>query len=420
MADIDWPRWLRPGDRLVASHMSAEPAALLASMAAFTAVPQPLHLMLGVPFTDAAAALPDGCELTTYGGMGSAAAMAGLRPVRISPQPYGRSARVYEDGTWHCDVALVSLGRGLDGRLYLGPSHGAAMAAARRARHVIAQVSDRVPFLPGAEWPPDLRLAAVLETGAGPPALEVEHAPDEVEIAIGARVAGCVPEGACLQVGIGTLPSALLQALGHHRHLGVHTGMLTDALHRLVRSGVADGSRKTADRGIAVTGSLYGTRGLYEAVSRDPGPLALRPPGQTHDLAAIARIDDMACLNSALEVDLLGNVNAEAVVDEQGRWRYVGGVGGLPDFVRGAIASGRGQSVIALASRTARGRPRIVARLAGPCTVAASDADVVVTEHGVARLRDLPLHERVRRMVSLADPQDREALEQDARRMGLT
>ena len=418
MPDIDWPRWLRPGDRLVTSHMAAEPALLLESMAACDALPEPLQLMLGVPFTQAAAALPPGCELTSYGGMGSAAAIAKRRPVRIMPQPYSRSAQVYEEGLSLCDVALVSLGRAPDGRLFLGPSHGAVMAAARRARHVIAQVSERVPCLPGAEWPEDLVPDAVLETDAGPPTLE-DSAPGEVEAAIARNVAAIVPHGACLQVGIGALPSALLQALAGHRNLGVHTGMLTDALHQLVLAGVADGSRKPVDRGLAVTGSACGTASLYRALLQDPGPVTLRVPGETHGVAAIARIDDMACLNSAIEVDLLGNVNAEAVVDAQGRWRYVGGVGGLPDFVRGALAARRGQSVIALASRTARGQPRIVARLSGPCTVAAADADAVVTEHGVARLRDATLDERVGRMLVLADPKDRDALAKAARGMGL-
>jgi acyl-CoA hydrolase len=418
VADIDWPRWLRPGDRLVASHMSAEPAALLASMAACTALPQPLHLMLGVPFTQTAATLPPGCELTTYGGMGSAAAIAGTRTVRMSPQPYSRSAQLYEEGAWHCDVALVSLGRAADGRLFLAPSHGAVIAAARRARHVIAQVSQNVPCLPGAEWPEDLAPDAVLETDAPPSTID-DAAPGEVESAVARQVAELVPDGACLQVGIGALPSALLQALAGHRNLGVHTGMMTDALHRLVVAGVADGSRKSVDRGLAVTGSVCGTASLYGAVIHEPGPIVLRQPGETHALAPIARLDDMLCLNSAIEVDLLGNVNAEAVVDAQGRRRYVGGVGGLPDFVRGALAARRGQSVIALASRTARGQPRIVARLSGPCTVAAADADLVATEHGVARLRNATLDERVRGMLAVADPQDHDGLTVSAREMGL-
>lgn len=417
MAEIAWSRWLRPGDHLVCSHMSAEPAALLASLVACADLPQPLHLMLGVPFAMAAAGLPAGCELTTYGGMGSGGALAQQRPVRLSPLPYGRAEAVYESGAWRCDVALVALGRAPDGRLFLGPSHGAVLAAARRARHVIAQVSGAVPCIPGAEWPDDLALAALLETDAPPPALE-EPAPGETEQRIASHLAALVPDGACLQVGIGSLPSAVLAALASHRHLGIHTGMLTDALWRLVTAGAADHSRKGRDAGLAVTGAVCGSAALYAALDGH-ADVALRPPGYTHDPRVIAAQPDMFCLNSALEVDLLGNINAEAIVLPDGRWRFVGGVGGLPDFVRAAVLAPRGQAVVALGSRTPRGQARIVARLSGPCTIAASDADIVATEHGVARLRETSLDERVRRMLAIAHPGDRDALATQARGLGL-
>lgn len=417
MADIDWPRWLRPDDHLVCSHMSAEPAALIASLAACSDLPRPLHLQLGVPFSMSAAALPAGCEITTYGGMGSAGAIARQRPVRLSPLPYGRAAAVYDEGAWRCDVALVALGRAPDGSLFLGPSHGAVLAAARRARHVIAQVSPNVPRLRGAEWPADLPIAEVLES-MDPPLALAEPTPGATEQAIARHVAALVPEGACLQVGLGSLPSAVLDVLAAHRRLGIHTGMLTAPLWRLVTSGAADHSRKRLDAGIAVTGSVCGDAALYRAVDGNAG-IMLREPSYTHDARVIAAQPDMFCLNSALEVDLLGNMNAEAVMQADGRWRFVGGVGGLPDFVRAAVAAPRGQAVVALGARTPRGQPRIVARLSGPCTIAASDADVVVTEHGVARLRDATLDQRVRSMLAIADPADRDALGAQARALGL-
>jgi acyl-CoA hydrolase len=397
--------------------MSAEPVALLASLAACAELPQPLHLMLGVPFSQAAAGLPAHCELTTYGAMGSAGAIAQRRPVRFSPLPYGRAAAVYEEGRWRCDVALVALARSPQGRLFLGPSHGAVLAAARRARHVIAQVSPNVPCVPGAEWPEDLPIAALLETDDGPPSLQ-DSAPGDSERAIARHVGALVPDGACLQVGIGSLPSAVLEELAARRHLGIHTGMLTAALWRLVTAGAVDHSRKGLDAGAAVTGSICGTDALYAAVDRHAG-VQLRTPGYTHDPRVIAAQPDMFCLNSALEVDLLGNVNAETISLPDGRWRFVGGVGGLPDFVRAAVQAPRGQAVMALGARTPRGQPRIVARLSGPCTVAASDADLVATEHGVARLREATLDERVRRMIGIAHPEDRDGLAVQARGLGL-
>lgn len=397
--------------------MSAEPVALLASLARHAALAPRLHLMLGVPFSMEAAQLPAHCEITTYGGMGSAGALAQRRAVNLSLLPYSRAQAVYEAGQWRADVALIALGRSAQGRLYLSPTHGGALAAARRARHVIAQISPAVPCVPGAEWPADLKIDASLATEQGP--LEApEPQPGAVEGEIARFVAPLVPDGACLQVGIGAQPSAVVNALAHHRRLGIHSGMLTPPLWRLMQGGAADQSRKGRDAGVAVTGCLYGDAALYAQADHHP-MLALRPPSYTHDAQVIAAQPDMFCLNSALEIDLLGSVNAEAVVGADGRWRMVGGVGGLADFMRAAVMAPRGQAVIALPARTPRGQRRVVSRLAGPATLSASDADIVVTDHGVARLRGCSVGERVRAMIAIAHPEDRDALGQEARGLGL-
>ncbi len=417
-AGIDWARWLRPGDHIVCSHLTSEPVALLQSLAACEALPSPLILNLGTPQTMAALDLPAGCQLVTLGGMGSGGSLAAKRPVQMSTLPYSRAGTVFQEGTARCDVALVGLARDENGRLYLGAAHGAVVAAARIARHVIAQVSPQAPCVLGGQWPDDIPLTAILETAQAPPVTLSEGLPGAVEQAIARHVVDLVPEGACLQVGIGTLPSAVLSQLTAHRHLGIHSGMISDSLYALVTCGAADHSRKRLDPGVAVTGSVMGTLDLYRACHRNPS-VQLREPAYTHAAAVIAAQPDFFSLNSALEIDLLGNVNAETVPGVDGRWRYVGGIGGLADFMRGAIQAPRGQSVLALASRTPRGRARIVARLSGPCTVAAIDTDRVVTEHGVARLRAANVDARVRQMLAVANPQDRPALTEDARALGL-
>lgn len=417
MPEIDWTAWLRRGDRVVCSHMSAEPVVLLADLAA-RGPDLPLELMLGVPFSADIAAAPAAWRIVTYGGMGSAAAIAARRgDVDISPLPYGRSGAVYREGLWRCDVALLSLARAADGQLYLGASHGPALEAARRARAVIAEVNARAPCIEGGPWPEGMRIDALIEVErdlAAPPA----PAPSAAEATIAAHIAERVPDGACLQVGIGALPSAVLAALASHRHLGIHTGIMTDALLDLWQRGAVDHSRKTVDSGVAVVGAVHGGTALHRFAHANPA-LRLREPGYTHDPAVVCALADFWAVNSALEVSLLGEVNAETVTDEQGRWRHVGGVGGLPDFARAAQSAPRGHSVIALASRTPRGRPRVVARLGGPATLAAADADLVVTEHGVADLRDVHVRERVRRMIAVAHPGDREPLLSQARGLGL-
>jgi acetyl-CoA hydrolase len=414
---IDWHRLVRAGDQLVCSHMTSEPVALLQSLAE-SGIAVPFGLMLGVPFTTAAAALPGGVEITTFGGMGSALMLSRSHQLRILVTGYGGCARLYSGiGPERSDIALVSLARSDDGRLWLGAAHGYILAAARRARLVIAEVNDRAPCVAGSAWPEDIAIEQMVESSYVP-AQPAEGPANEVEMRIADHVAGLLGNGACLQVGIGSLPSAVLARLSWHRRLGLHSGIFTDALHRLIVAGAMDHSRKPFDTGVAVTGCVHGSEGLYRYCHLNPA-VELREPAYTHRLEVIAGLPDFVALNSAIEVDLVGQVNAEVAGRPDGSRRYVGGVGGLNDFARAAVQAPGGQSIVALPSRTSAGRPRVVARLGGPATVAALDADRVVTEHGVASLRHASIEQRVRRMLSVAHPEDREMLQQAAKIQGL-
>ncbi|HEY4065621.1 MAG TPA: acetyl-CoA hydrolase/transferase C-terminal domain-containing protein [Burkholderiaceae bacterium] len=405
---LDWPALVRPGDRIACSHMTAEPVALLRSLAASGAHGGAYAVALGVPFSDAASAFPAATALTSFGGMGTAGALARQRPVSLSREHYSRCAAVYERGEQPVDVALVSLARAADGRLFLGAAHGPGLAAARRAARVVVEVNPVAPAVLGAPWPMDLRVDAAVEA-AYPVAAAGASRISEVERQIAAHVAPLVADGACLQVGIGSLPSAVLEGLSGHRGLGLHSGMLTPALWRLVETGAIDNSRKTIDAGVSVAGVVYGDAALYAAVNEN-SRVRLREPGYTHAAEVIARLDGFFALNSALEVDLQGRMNAETVIASDGRPRAVGGVGGLVDFVRAARHSRGGRAVIALPSRSAAGAPRIVACLSGPVTIDAADADTVVTEHGVAELRGASPAQRAEALIAIAHPDDREAL----------
>ena len=401
----DWAALVRPGDRIACSHMTAEPVALLRSLAASGVHGGAYRVDLGVPFSDAASAFPAATTLTTFGGMGAAGALARQRPVQLSRQHYSQCAQAYASGAAHADVVLISLARAADGRLFLGAAHGFALAAARRARCVVAEINAMAPAVFGAEWPADVRIDAAMAV-AYPLAVPAEGRIGEVERRIAAHVAPLVADGACLQVGIGTLPSAVLEGLAVHRALGLHSGMLTPAVWRLVASGAIDNSRKAIDAGLSVAGVVYGDAALYAAVHEHPA-VRLREPGHTHAPDVIAQLDRFFALNSALEVDLCGRMNAETVVANDGRPRHVGGVGGLVDFVRAARHARHGRAVIALPSRQASGAPRIVAALSGPVTIEAEDADTVVTEHGVAELRGVSGDERAQRLIAIAHPDDR-------------
>ena len=417
---IDWQAIVRLHDQLVCSHMTSEPVALLKSLA--SAPPYgPFGVMLGVPFTMAAEKLPAHATLTTYGGMGSARVLARSRTLNINHTPYSQCEAQYLSGVQTSDVVLVSLSRAPDGRLYLGASHGYIIEAARRARVVVAEVNARAPCVLGSRWPDDIDLHHVIEVDyALAPELAEAAGDGTNEAAIAAHVAACVPDGACLQIGIGSLPSALLSALAGHRHLGVHSGAMTDAMLDLIQRGAIDHSRKPAGIRHAVIGSLYGSPALYDFAHLNE-QVELRAPSHTHHSSTMVGLNHFVAINSAIEVDVMGRANAETVRANDGNLRYVGGVGGLHDMVQGAFASTGGRAIMALPSRTQNGpagRPRIVAQLSGPVTVASEYADLVVTEHGVAQMKDRTASERVQQMLSIADPQDRDLLAAQAKALG--
>ena len=395
--------------------MSSQPRALQQSLLQHRPA-IPLSVMLGVAVSPDMGAAPEDWQLQGLGAMGSGSVVASKRSFSLSTLTYSAYEQAYAQGLWPVDVVLVSLSRDQQGRLYLGASHGAALAAARRARVVLAEVNAQAPCLLDSQWPADVPIHAQWETSYAPPELSASPA-GAAEQTIGEHLAARIPDGACLQVGIGSLPSALLDCLSGHRKLGVHTGMYGQAMHRLLLSGASDNSEKNIDAGLCIIGGVAGQADFLAQTDQHPA-LRMRSPAYTHDLLNIQGLRNFFSLNSALEVDLLGQVNAETIVDEHGRWRYVGGIGGLPEFSRAAMRAPGGQSAIALPARTPRGRSRIVAKLSGPATLAASDADLIATEHGVAEMRHASVDQRVMKMVAIADPLDRPALLAQARAIG--
>jgi 4-hydroxybutyrate CoA-transferase len=224
---------------------------------------------------------------------------------------------------------------------------------------------------------------------------------------IGALVADMVEDGDCLQLGIGAIPDAVLASVSSRRDLGVHSGMISDGVLDLIRQGAITGARKTIDRHHVVTGFLLGSAELY-AWARQAPQLRLRPVSYTHDAGVLARLDRLVSINSAVEIDLLGQVNSERLGG-----RAISGVGGQIDFLRAASVSRGGRSILALPS-TARGGQvsRIVGHIpaAAVVTTCRTDVDLVVTEWGVASLRGATERERAERLIEVAAPEFREQL----------
>lgn len=210
-------------------------------------------------------------------------------------------------------------------------------------------------------------------------------------------------------MGVGGVPDAMLRLLTDRRDLGFHSGMAGDGLLDLVEAGVVTNARKPFDTGISITGTLMGTRRLYDWAHRNP-LLAMRGPEITHAEAVLSSIPGLVTINSAVEVDITGQVNAE-----QSGGTYLGGTGGQIDYVRGGSRSPGGHSIIALPA-TAKGGSlsRITTQLSGPVTTARAEVDIIITEFGAAELKGQTIPERARRLVSIAHPDFREELDKAA------
>lgn len=405
--------WLRPGDQVVCGQACAEPLTLTRRLVAECAERQlPVQVFVGTLFSGTFDAPPPSMRFLSYGAIGQASRIADRGVLDVVPERYSRMPSLFASGALRADVVLLQAAMAPDGSLSFGLACDYVIDAARRARVVIVEVNPMAPWTHGTPWPRDLRVDAWVHAAHAP----VELAPPRmgaVEAAIAAHVATLVPDGATLQVGVGALPDASLDALRGHRALGLHSGVLGDAGVRLIDAGVIDNSRKGCDTGISVTNTVCGGAASYRFVD-GRAAVQVRHSDDTHGVAVLARQACLHAINGALEVDLSGQVNCEQL---QGRQR--GGIGGLLDFARAARESAGGRAITVLPATAAGGKlSRIALSLGGrPATVGRSDVDVVVTEYGIAHLRNVPLRERARRLIAVAAPQFREGLEREYRAM---
>ena len=313
-------------------------------------------------------------------------------------------------GDIRVDVALIQVRPLPDGGFTLGVIADFTQAMVERAHVVIALLNPALPRLEG-----DARIEAadidVLVESDTRIIDMPDPEPSAVEREVARQVAALIPDRATIQLGVGTLPAAVAHALSGHRDLGVHSGVVSDVLVDLVEKGVVTNACKTSSPGLTVTGGLFGTQRLRDFAERS-GLVALRNADHTHNLAVAAGLSSFHTINSAIEIDLTGQANAEIAGG-----RYLGAVGGQVDFVRAGVASPGGRSIIAFPSVTPDGKhSRIVASLGSrPVTTARSEVDVIVTEHGAAHLRGCSLRERSRRLLAIAHPHHREALERALR-----
>jgi acyl-CoA hydrolase len=384
--ELDLSRWIEPGDGVVVGQACAEPTVLVDALLAQSPEIGGLRAFFGLTWGDRIPSqAPPSLTVVSYGALGTLGRLADLT---IVPCHFSALPSLFQARALPGDVALIQVAPpDRSGRCSFGVGADYIADAVKHARVVIAEVNDHCPATAGA-WIDWDRLTAAVMTSR--PLLEAPRAePGELERTIAAHVASLVRDGDTIQIGVGALPEAIMDELAEHRDLGVHSGMITDGVLDLIEAGVVTNRCKPADTRLTVTGAALGSRRLFDALG-EREDACFAPVSYTHSPRTLASVGRLCAINSAVEIDLRGQVNAESAGG-----RRLGAVGGQVDFLRAASAAG-GSAIVALPAR------RIVPELSGPVSTSRSDVDWVVTEYGARSLRGLTDDRRVAALLELA------------------
>ncbi len=402
---------IQSGQRIVFSHACGEPRVLPQALVTRASELRGVEIIHMVPMGPARYCQPKYAasfrHITFFAGATTREAVSEGRadylPCFFSQVPRLLATRLIPDVAW---ITVSPPDR--QGNVSLGVSVDYTLQAVKTAKSVIAEVNPTMPRTFGRSSIPFSTLDGWVEVAE--PIYELSPAPvTDLEQRIGRFVAELIEDGCCLQLGIGGIPEAVLSHLTGFKDLGIHSEMISDGVMRLVEQGVITNRKKTLHPGKIVATFLMGSRDFYRWVHENP-LVEMHPVEYTNDPGVIARNRKMVSINSALEVDLLGQVSADTL----GPLQY-SGVGGQVDFVRGAAASEGGKSIIALPSR-AKETSRIVCTLnpGASVTTSRNDVDTIVTEHGIAVLKGKTVRERMQALIQIADPGFREALSRQA------
>ena len=322
----------------------------------------------------------------------------------------GEVPSLFRSGLVPVDVAFLNVSEpDEEGYCSFGISAEIAFSGAECAKTIIAQVNK---YMPRTFGDPVIHVSKITALCRGDePLVEVPTpVPSEVDTKIGNFIANEIPDGATLQIGVGGIPNAVINALSNHQHLGLHTEAITDGVLPLIEKGIIDNSQKKILPGKSVGSLILGSKHLYDYIdgNRD---FVIRDVAWTNDPQIIRQNPRAMAINSAIEVDLTGQICADSIGET-----IISGVGGQHDFMYGAALSEGGKCFIALPSMTNKGQSKIVAHLAPGAGVVTTrfQAQYIVTEHGIAFLRNLPLADRAKALIRIADPSVREDLERAA------
>ena len=305
------------------------------------------------------------------------------------------------------DVAILQGARDRNGELRFGPNVDYVDAVLESAKSIVIELNTSFTAPIGAPRIDPPRIDLLVETEAARPTYPLSGS-DNTSDKIGELIAGLIHDGDCLQTGIGAVPAAILKNLEDRNDLGFHGGLMDNGIMDLINQGVINGSRKTLDGHQHVIGMALGDDTLLDWLANDAAAenVVFRSADYTHEISVISQIDNFVSVNSAIEIDLMGQVNAEVAGGRQ-----ISGTGGSVDFMRSAKASRNGRSIVAMAS-TARGGSvsRIVPKVSS-VTALRTDVDIVVTEFGVADLRHASLASRREQLIAIAHPDFRDQLQ---------
>ncbi|MDP7389303.1 MAG: acetyl-CoA hydrolase/transferase C-terminal domain-containing protein [Pseudomonadales bacterium] len=392
---------LAPGQRIFVAGSSNEPTALLEAMAQMQ-LPEDLHFLQfpiaglnGVDFTT----WNDSADLTTF-FMTPTLAKADVQRIHYLPM---QMRAVFDYLAKDVDVCLLQVAHDRNGVLRVGPNVDFIAAVLSGARIVIAELNRHIVAPLGCPRIESAQIDYLFESDRSLATMATPKI-DEAAQSIGKLVAGLINDGDCVQTGIGAIPAAILNELSAKNDLGLHGGLIDAGGMRLIEAGNVNGARKAIDRGLHITGMALGDSELFDWLADQPS-VVFRGADHTHEVSAIAELDNFVSINSAVEVDLFGQVNAEFAGGKQ-----ISGTGGSVDFMRAAKASKGGRSIVAM-NATARGGTvsRIVPQV-DMVTALRTDVDIVVTEFGVAQLKNLPNRQRQDALIEIAAPQFRDEL----------
>lgn len=401
---------LPPQPTIVIHTGFAEPALLTAQLAECAPRLSGARVYVFMPMGDAPYASPEATQhLQVHAFFPGKALRKPIGAGRVTPNMtrFSQVPDLFARGEIRADLLLLQVSEAdAQGRHSLGLAVDYMPAVLAQQPVVVAEVNPQVPRTHGSTWLAPSQLQFALAHDAAP--LTSERAQgDALEQQIAQHVAGLVESGDVLQLGIGALPDLVLGQVSHLQHLGLHSGILGDAVRPLIESGVVDNSSKREHAGTTITTMVGGSADFYRWLHDNPA-VQLHPCNHTHGLSTLAAIDQLCCINSVLQMDLSGRANAQSVGG-----RLISTPGGLLDFARGARAAARGKSIIALRSANADATVSNILRTLDPqdpVSLQASDIDHVVTEYGVATLRGQSPEGVARALRAIAHPNFREDL----------